>query len=674
MYQFYNNTLTIPARVLYEDLEIITKSNYDKLCRTGKINRVRTARGLDNIALVEFESLPERFKVQVVRKIGFPKKKTEQNLLMQHYTIDYEAQQFFSLHEIEPNRTLDIDKQEEYTINAQMLNALDTYLKEQISFIKARNGRRNLTDIWSDAAKAVDELKEETGHNLPKSAKRLKEKLENYRDEGYKSLIPDTYGNQNKLKVKDNQQEALLRQLFRKHQGLDNVEIASHYNVVAAAFGWDNLSPSSIGNYRKKWKLSTVSFTKGIKEFDNTMKMQIKRKAPQFPMAYWTLDGWKAELLYQKNGTYHNRLTIVVVLDAATKYPVGYAIGEQENTELIKAALRDAVNHTEELFGFKHKAYQVQADNYGTKIMTPIYRGVAEKYLPTAVGNAKAKIIEPWFGFFNKNYCKSQANWSGYGVKSKQQPNPDWLQKNRKNFPTEEEAYLQLESLIEKARADVQDNFIESYNNAPDDLKIELTDFEFLKYLGIKKPKTTKYRGTGIVFDINKIEYTYDCFQLDFRKYTHLDWEIKFDPQNMEKVLAYNETENVAFELEEKYIQPMDLYSQEREDLNQLNKVRSFNKQLISNMMKEFAEDIETVDELVFNNKINDATLEKLVITDDLGQHKNHKNAQRVEKTAKTQQKLQEKIARKSVQDEIAQQDDYFKNKIDINKYLNPND
>lgn len=670
MYQFYQNTLAIPARALYEDLEVMSKANYDKQCRLGKMNRLRMGKGLDNCALIEFDSMPERFRTEIVRKIGIPPKKTEQNLLLNQYKTDYEAQHFFALHEIEDNRTLSLDKQEEYVINAQMLNALDVYLKNQISFIKARNGRRNLTDLWNDAASAIFDLKDHVGHNLPKSARRLKEKLEDYQEKGYISLIPDTYGNANSTKVKDNQQEALLRQLFRKHQGLDNVEIATHYNVVADAFGWDKLSPSSIANYRKKWNVSVVSFTKGLKDFDNTMKMQIKRKAPEHPLAYWTLDGWKAELLYQKEGTYHNRLTIVVVLDAATKYPVGYAIGEQENTELIKAALRDAVNHTEALFGFKHKVYQVQADNYGTKVMTPIYKGVAVNYRPTKVGNAKAKIIEPWFNFFNKTYCKLQSNWSGFGIKSKQQPNQDWLQKNRKNFPDEAQAYSQLEMLIEKARADGQEKFVEKYHNAPDDLKIELSDFEFLKHLGVKKPQTTKYRGQGIVFDIQKKEYTYDCFQLEFRQHTHIDWSIKFDPQNMNKVLAYNEDKNLAFELEEKYIQPMDLYSQEKEDRNQLQKVSTFNRQLVANIMKEYAEDAETVDSIVFNNKEIGETLEKLIITDDLGRHKDQKNMQTKKAIQKKAEKVKEKIQKIAVLDEIQEQDDYFKQKININKYL----
>lgn len=75
MYDFYHNTLTIPGRALYEDLGVMSKSNYDKQCRQGKLNRVRQGKGLDNCALVEFDSIPERFRVEIVKKLGIPPKK-----------------------------------------------------------------------------------------------------------------------------------------------------------------------------------------------------------------------------------------------------------------------------------------------------------------------------------------------------------------------------------------------------------------------------------------------------------------------------------------------------------------------------------------------------------------------------------------------------------------------
>ena len=50
MYQFYQNTLTVPAKALYEDLEVMSESNYKYLCSMGKMNKVATGGGLGNKA------------------------------------------------------------------------------------------------------------------------------------------------------------------------------------------------------------------------------------------------------------------------------------------------------------------------------------------------------------------------------------------------------------------------------------------------------------------------------------------------------------------------------------------------------------------------------------------------------------------------------------------------
>jgi hypothetical protein len=98
-----------------------------------------------------------------------------------------------------------------------------------------------------------------------------------------------------------------------------------------------------------------------------------------------------------QNTTYHHRPTIVVVLDAFNKYPVGYAIGEAENPDLIRIALRNAAKHTEELFGTMYRTHQVQSDRYAIKNLTPYYEIIADKSTPARAKNAKAKIIEPYF-------------------------------------------------------------------------------------------------------------------------------------------------------------------------------------------------------------------------------------------------------------------------------------
>lgn len=680
MYQFYQNTLTIPAKTLYEDLDVMSKPNYDKLSRLGKINRVRMGKGLDNHALVEFDTIPERFRVKIVKKLGYPPKKITQNLILNYYKDDYEAVDFFAYHLLDEYKTLSTEKQAEYVKNAQMLQALEMYIKDTLSFIKSRNGRRGLTEIWMDAATAVSEVKDPIGHTLPKSSRRLKEKLEDFKKEGYAALVSENFGNKKAVKVKDSEQEAVLRRLLSDHRHFDNEQIAVVYNAVAKIQNFPELTASTIGNYRKKWNFLVMSGTQGSKGFSNKIAMQVKRTAPSAPLLYWTVDGWDAELLYQKTApglkgnsltTYHNRLTIVVVLDPFNKYPVGYAIGTQENAALIQAALKNAVQHTAELFGNRHKVLQLQADNYAKKAMTPFYEMVSDKFTPAKVGNAKSKVIEPWFRYFNTNYCQYAPNWSGQGVKAEKQPNDEYLNKIRHSEPDEQGCMMQLVRMIEMDRAKKLDDYLAAYKNSPADTKKIMSQNEFLLYFGETTGFTNKVNHNGLHVAINGRKLQYDSFDLNFRMNAHLDWTIKYDSNNLNEVLAFNQDKNLNFILQQKYEQPMAIYDRKEGDSDELQKVFNFNKKAETLVIETQAEDHKLVEDMFSKNpRLND-TLAKMVLVDSKGQHKDQRNASRIAEPAKRlvekQAKKEEKAQLKTWNDE---QNDFYKNKIDLNKYV----
>lgn len=680
MYNFYQNTLTIPATMLYENSDIMSEDNYKKLCSRGKINKVVTARGLGNKALVEFDSIPERFRVQIVKILGYPPKKNTQNLILNFYKDDYEAVDFFAYYLLDDYRTLSTEKQEEYVKNAQMLQALEQYVKETVSFVRSRNGKRGLTEIWKDAATAVTDVKDQIGHSLPKSSRRLKEKLEEFKKDGYSSLVSDNFGNKKAVAVKDDNQEALLRTLLRDHRTFDNEQIAVVYNAVAKIQGFRELSASTIGNYRKKWNLLVMAGTKGEKGFDNKVAMHVKRSAPSSPMLYWTVDGWDAELLYQKSGnslkgnsvtTYHNRLTMVVVLDPSVKYPVGYAIGTHENAELIKAALRNAVQHTEELFGAKHKVLQIQADNYAKKEMTSFYEIVSDKFTPAKVGNAKSKVIEPWFKHFNKTYCQLAPNWSGQGVKSKVQPNDEYLNKIRHSFPDEEGCTMQLMRMIEMERERLKDDYLQAYNEMPSDAKKAISQHEYLLHFGETTGFTNKLSHNGLHVAINGKKMEYDSFDINFRMNAHLDWIIKYENNNLKEVLAFNEEQNLSFILQQKYVQPMALYDRQEGDGMELQKVRSFNQNAKQIVLETQAEDSRIVNQMFIQNPELDNTLAKMVIVDSRGQHKDQRNNKRLEPAKKLLEKQEQKAEKIQQQNWEKEQDDYYANKINLDKYLN---
>lgn len=63
----------------------------------------------------------------------------------------------------------------------------------------------------------------------------------------------------------------------------------------------------------------------------------------------------------------------------------------------------------------------------------------------------------------------------------------------------------------------------------------------------------------GLRPTIGGIKRDYDCFDPKFREYAHVRWAVKYDPDNLDHVLAVNEDGSLRFMLERKHVQPMAL-------------------------------------------------------------------------------------------------------------------
>jgi len=694
MPEYFNNILCVSVPELTEgNNPVIEGETLHKYITRNKYVRVRKGGGPKTPALLNWDLLREDIKKRYIDRYGDPREAVKSYSLKNLIEIDYEAIQFFSEYLLPDGRHLTTDKQTEYCNNAKVLNALGQIVNDRTALRKALGG--STRNIWKKLAESATRLKpkekEDTdtvkqqsvivAHTLPENHLRLKEKVEQYRQNGYISLVSGKFLNKNAGKVTDTQQEATMRQLLRHHNNLDNEQIRTLYNIVAENLAWDKITAQTVANYRVKWDLVTHGGRKGEISFDNTKAMLTKRSAPVFPLYYWTADGWDVELLYQKTEidskgnsktTYHNRLTVVVVLDPCLNYPIGFAIGTHETPELIKAAMRNAINHTRDLFGERYKVLQLQTDNYGKKTLKSVYEAVSEKFTPARVHNAKAKVIEPYFSRLNKKYCQLLPNWSGFGIASgtKKQPNTEYLNKIHSSFPDEAGVRMQIATIIESERALVREKYLAAFSEMPVEDKKQITQEEFLYLLGDTTGFTNRLSAQGLVVKINGQKHEYDSFDVNFRLNANVDWVVKYDPQAPDQVLATTEDGSLRFILTEKYVQPMAMRDRKDGDSDQLQLVKNFNKSIKAEITAGMAKDYELV-EAVFNDnpRLSD-TLTKLVLTDSTGQHKDNKSAARLhsaQKLLKKQERKEEKQEEKSWRQE---QEEYLDSKIDINKYL----
>ncbi|MDM1045910.1 hypothetical protein HX004_14215 [Myroides sp. 1354] len=703
-FEYHDDKLGVKIKFLIKDDKVVSAHEESlKLISYNALNKRmksktqperelrRASLGFD--ALVEYDSLIQQWRDALVMKWKKPAEQIRESFFAKHYLSDRKAFDFFAAHRYgENDNKLEPEVIELYTYNASVLNTVIEVKNKRKMYAKSL-GMTGQFDIWQSLSNDVNAF-QQVRHDLPTKPDSLRHKVNRYLKEGYLSIISGKYGKRNAAKVVTNEQNMMIEELLNKHQNLNNEQIVDIYNIVASSLGWKTIDAGVIANMRKKLDMYVFSGQHGTTELMHNKHMQIKRSKPSAAMLFWSMDGWDAELLYQKTTinsegktvtTYHNRLTVVMVLDPFNNYIVGYAIGTSESPSLIRQALKNALKHIEELFGQKYKPYQLQTDNYQLKNLTPTYEATAKHFTPAKVKNSKAKPIENFFDKFNEKHFQAKLvpNWSGHNVTSNNdnQVNDDYLNKIRHQFPDETGCRMQIVNAIENDRAEKVEKYVESFEAFPEDDKITMTINQFLRCYGQTTGYTNKFKGEGLTPTINGIEMAYDTFDLNFRKHMHEDWMVFYDQDDLSKVLVSNaksrngklveEIGNLEFILEEKYIQPMALYDQQKQDALERQKVFNFNKQYNDEILNRNEVRHEVLEDLFTSNPQLD-TLRKLMLADSNGQHKDHKSSER-----KRMEKTTTQLANKQVKKEQniidaewkSSQEEYLKDKVNLNKY-----
>lgn len=621
---------------------IITTANLNNLVRRGQVQQVRKG-GNGREALFSVESLPLKWRTEVYKRYPDLQEQAESREFVDTVEPDGAAFDYFQSYVLSDGRHLPEDKVLEYASNAAIMNAFRRCWDAHVSK-RQKSGKKATAakDFWQRAAAALPRLADSFPHSLPGSARRLQMKFAEYVAEGYDCFISGKYLNKNAGKVLTADQESYLACLLAHPNNLTDTLIAEGYNRMAKAREWKEITPAAVGVWREKLDIVTSAGRLGVSNFRNNKTMQVKRSRPTAPFLMWSLDGWTVELLYQatktdKKGhritTYTNRLTMVVVLDPCVDYPIGYAVGTHESPELIKAALRDAAQHSKELTGQMLRANQIQSDRYAIKTMQGIYSVMGLHVTPAQAHNAKAKPVEPYFNHLNTTYCIRLNNWSGFGITSnpKRQPNSEALNRKRHHFPDEAGVRAQIDEIMRLERLAKRERFMELLGNLSADRCLPLSREQYLLNFGAETGFKNVLEGQGLRPTILGVKRDYDCFDLNFREHCNERWTVKYDPDDLSHVLAVSEDGTRRFMLEEKYVQPMALADRKVGDAEQLERVRNFNKQLESAVSERLALDYQRTEQLIAGTPALRGSIEdRLLITDSRGQHKDQRSMKRL--------------------------------------------
>ena len=653
--------------------DVISYETLMKLCQRGKVRRVVMG-GNGREAMYDVESLPVRYRREVYRR--YPDlaerqrseelmNQIEPNAAAEHYFATYlldeptteeasaggakeelksgqseelkssQSEELKSAEERKGGRHLPVAKQREYANNCAILDAID----RQLAKLTCGEGvKKSKTEFWAEMAESMPRITERYPNSLPENARSLQRKYTLYKREGFGSMIHKLYQNTNATKVLTEEQDAVLLVLVTQYNNLEDTRIASLYNSIAASQSpcWSTITASTVRNWRKSHPQETAYGRLGATKFKATKSMQVRRSKPTAPFLHWSLDGWTAELLYQKRTerksgtvvTYHNRLTMVVVLDTSCDYPMGYAIGDHETPELIKEALRNAALHSRELTGEMLRACQIQSDRYAIKKMSELYSKAGQWVTPAAARNAKAKPIERYFGYLNNRYCKVLHNWAGYGITTdpNKQPNSEAKNALRHYFPDEEGCRHQIMDIIEAERAKKRPELMKKLEKLPEQYRLPMTRADYLLAYGETTSRTIQLESCGLRPQLLGVRRTYDTFDPTFRQYSNADWTVYYDPDDLSNILVTTDEDTRRYLLEEKYIQPMALAEQSEEDRRELEKVYAYNKKQKEAVENRLVEAHKTLHIALEENEVGRNILNRLMLLDSKGQHKDERS------------------------------------------------
>jgi hypothetical protein len=272
-YEYHEGKLGIQGRFLFsgdnahpDSLQFITENGFSSKILRGNIVRLRTG-CLNTPMLVSFDSLPYKWQDAIVNVWGEAQKLTKKALLERHYVRDMEAFYFYSTYKFYDQVGLTMQRIEEYTVNASVLNTIDKiYDMRRKSRQELRGG---VKCIWSIITTESNRFREETGHTLPENERRLREKFNAYKKNGYLELIHKGHRQANALKVDDDCVE-LFNNMFT---GMDHkptrAEVARIYNgfvngyveVINESTGelydpkdFKSLSVTTVWNHLSKWE------------------------------------------------------------------------------------------------------------------------------------------------------------------------------------------------------------------------------------------------------------------------------------------------------------------------------------------------------------------------------------------------------------------------------------
>ena len=495
------------------------------LIRRGKIRRVNRGGGLDNHALIDYLSLPDRYRLRFEQKYGDPVELIKENCMKDIIRIDGAARKFFEDYRYDKaGETVSLTerKKEEYTINASVLNELVSILNDRVGYRKALGG--SVKNVWETVTGTSERLRASYGHTLPENAARLKDKINRYRKEGYSCLVSKKMGNDSTLKITGEAGDTIIALKRSRVPVYTDAQIFVEFNRIACGKGWKQLrSIQSLRGFLNRPDIEPLWYDAVHGELKAHQRYSRKNRTllPSMRDSLWYGDGTKLNLYYKdydKDGRLVVRTTQVYeVIDAYSEVFLGYHISDSEDYEAQYHAYRMAIQVS------GHKPYELVHDNQGghKRLQNSSFfdRIVGHVHRTTAPYSPQSKTIESVFGRFQAEVLHKDWRFTGQNItarKDTSRPNLELVEANKDKLYT----LAELKAAYAAARKEWNEgkhfatgvSRMEMYTSSvnPDTPSVGVLDMIGMFWVMTDKPST--YTDNGLKITIKKREFTYEVF------------------------------------------------------------------------------------------------------------------------------------------------------------------
>ena len=549
----YNNILCVDLSELTRSDDgpaVMSRTNYDKLNNRNRIHIVRRGGGMDTVALIEYASLPDRFKERYIEKYGDP----ELELIRQQmeYRTDQAAHDWYH----DDRRGLPSKVAERCTVNASVLRILSDKKRRMTTSRAVSGSGRGI--CWDAIMEESERLRGVCSHTLPGSA-RLKELIRKFDKEGYPCLVSGKLGNSNGRTVTEEMGRMIIALKRSKNPVYSTEAIRLKVNAVAPERGWKQIrSKGTIENYLNShvalWKDTEVGTTRA-KMMLNRMHSTI---LPTMPNARWEGDGTKVNLYYRTYADGKEKMATFWVyefIDVASEVMLGRSFGSGEDFRMFYDGFRNAVENVG-LF-----PYELVNDNQSSATTRQVKEWLSRcVQVPrtSAPHNGPSKTIESVFGRFQSEILGQHWNFTGQNVTAKKdssKPDIDLITLNIGGLPNYQECIAMYEADVEAWNNSLHPDQarypgmtrMDVYRSSSCPDCVALTDASRKDAFWIKSKAPVRYTNNGFKVTIDGVALIYEVQDAEgFPDYAWLDrynqqeFYYGYDPRDTSLIKLYS--------------------------------------------------------------------------------------------------------------------------------------